>query len=402
MKLTNSVIIALAPKAKSYKCTDGRGLYLFITPAGGKYWRLNYRFGGKQKTLSLGAWPNVTLESARAKCQAAKQLLKDGTDPGPERKKLRGRPSGVVPGTFNALADEFLQKRRLEGLAEVTLDKKSWLLDMAKEDLGVMAMNDIRPADVLAVLKRVEARGTFETAKRLRFTIGEVFRFAVATLRAESDPTPVLRGALISPKVRHMPAITDEHEFGRVIRSVWNYEGRGNTKYALKLLILLFPRPGELRKARWKEIGFNKAVWTLPPERMKMRREHKKPLPRIALHLLLDLRGAASPDDFVFPATTRPDRPMSENTMNSALQRLGISNEDMTPHGFRASASTLLNESGLFNPDAIEAELAHADTRPVRAIYNRARYWQERTEMMEWWARFVLSSTNQRGYNSEY
>ena len=394
MKLTDTDIDALLPEARSYKRADGRGLYILVVPTGSKLWRMNYRFEGKQKTLSFGAWPIVTLEEAREKCLKAKRLLKQDIDPGGVRKSIRPGRRKADPESFNAIANEFLRKRRLDGLAETTLSKKAWLLDLARDDLGPRLIAEIKPADVLAVLRSVEGRGNYETAKRLRTTIGEVFRYAVATLRAESDPTPVLRGALISPKVRHMPAITDEDEFGRLVRAIWRYEGRGGTAKALKLMALLFPRPGELRHARWSEFDFNKAVWTIPAERMKMRREHRKPLPPAALHLLIDLRGTSGPDDFVFPAMTNPERPMSENTMNGALERLGFPGAQMTPHGFRASASTLLNESGLWNPDAIEAELAHVDTKGVRSIYNRARYWTERVEMMSWWAGWVVRQTN--------
>ncbi|MEZ5954056.1 MAG: integrase arm-type DNA-binding domain-containing protein [Hyphomonas sp.] len=394
MKLTDTDIEALLPEARSYKRADGRGLYILVVPTGSKLWRMNYRFEGKQKTLSFGAWPVVTLEEAREKCLKAKRLLKQDIDPGGVRKSIRPGRRKADPESFNAIADEFLRKRRLDGLAETTLSKKAWLLDLARDDLGPRLITEIKPADVLAVLRSVEGRGNYETAKRLRTTIGEVFRYAVATLRAESDPTPVLRGALISPKVRHMPAITDEDEFGRLVRAIWRYEGRGGTAKALKLMALLFPRPGELRHARWSEFDFNKVVWTIPAERMKMRREHRKPLPPAALHLLIDLRGRSGPENYVFPAMTNPERPMSENTMNGALERLGFPGAEMTPHGFRASASTLLNESGLWNPDAIEAELAHVDTKGVRSIYNRARYWTERVEMMSWWAGWVMRQTN--------
>jgi integrase len=336
----------------------------------------------------------VTLEEAREKCIKAKRLLKQDIDPGGVRKASRPGRKKSGPDTFNTIADEFLHKRKIDGLAETTLSKKAWLLDLAREELGTMRITDVRPADVLAVLRAVESRGTYETAKRLRTTIGEVFRYAVATLRAETDPTPVLRGALISPKVRHMPAITQEEEFARLVRAVWRYQGRGGTASALKLMTLLFPRPGELRFARWSEFDFNKSVWTIPAERMKMRREHHKPLSPTVQHILLDLRGMSGPEDYVFPSLTNAERPMSENTMNRALDRLGFPGQQMTPHGFRASASTFLNESGLWNPDAIEAELAHVDTKGVRSIYNRARYWAERVEMMSWWADRVCRWTN--------
>tara|TARA_R110000822_G_scaffold12150_1_gene44023 strand:- start:424 stop:1614 length:1191 start_codon:yes stop_codon:yes gene_type:complete len=396
MPLTDSEIEGFEPREQSYKRSDGHALYIFIRPNGSKLWRMNYRFEGKQKTLSFGAWPIVTLEEARALRNNAKRLLRQDIDPGAVQQSRKARRRGRAPTTFDVIADEFLEKRRLEGLAETTLSKKAWLLDFAREEMGVMPIAEIKPRDVLAVLRAIEAKGNYESAKRLRTTIGEVFRYAVATLRAETDPTPVLRGALISPKVRHMPAIVDAPRFARLIRAIWNYEGRGNTASALKLMALLFPRPGELRKATWSEIDFNTSTWTIPAERMKMRREHKKPLPPAALHILLDLRGTSAATDLVFPATTSPDRPMSENTMNLALQRLGFPGDEMTPHGFRASASTFLNESGLWNPDAIETELAHVDTKSARSIYNRAKYWSERVEMMTWWSEHVVRNTNAR------
>lgn len=193
-----------------------------------------------------------------------------------------------------------------------------------------MPITGITPHDVLAVLRLVEARGNYETAKRLRTTIGEVFRYAVATLRADTDPTPVLRGALVSPKVRHMPAIVEAPKFARLVRAIWGYEGRGRTASALKLMALLFPRPGELRKATWSEIDFSTSTWTIPAERMKMRREHRKPLPPAALHILLDLSSTGDPAGLVFPATTNPGRPISENTMNLALHRLGFPGDELT------------------------------------------------------------------------
>ena len=396
MPLTDSEIEGFEPRARSYKRSDGHALYIFIRPNGSKLWRMNYRFEGKQKTLSFGAWPIVTLQEARALRNNAKRLLRQDIDPGAVQRSRKARRRGRAPTTFDVIADEFLEKRRLEGLAETTLSKKAWLLEFARQELGVIPITDIRPRDVLVVLRAVEAKGNYETAKRLRTTIGEVFRFAVATLRAETDPTPVLRGALISPKVRHMPAIVDAPKFARLVRAIWAYEGRGRTASALKLMALLFPRPGELRKATWSEIDLNRATWTIPAERMKMRREHKKPLPPAALEILMDLGGRNDPADFVFPATTSPVRPMSENTMNLALQRLGFPGDEMTPHGFRASASTFLNESGLWNPDAIEAELAHVDMKSARSIYNRAKYWSERVEMMNWWAEHVVRQTNAR------
>lgn len=396
MPLTDSEIEGFQPEVRAYKRSDGQALYLYVMPTGSKLWRMNYRFEGKQKTLSFGPYPVVTIEEARDLRTKAKRLLRQEIDPGAVQKSRKSHRRGRAANTFDVIADEFLEKRTLEGLAQTTLSKKAWLLEFAREGLGVIPITEIKPGDVLAVLRGIEAKGNYETAKRLRTTIGEVFRYAVATLRAETDPTPVLRGALISPKVRHMPAIIDAPKFARLVRAIWAYEGRGSTASALKLMALLFPRPGELRHATWSEFDFNTSSWTIPATRMKMRREHKKPLPPQALHILLDLRGNSQPSDLLLPAMTRADRPISENTMNLALQRLGFPSEEMTPHGFRASASTFLNESGIWNPDAIEAELAHIDTKSTRSIYNRSRYWSERVDMMNWWAEHIVRQTNAR------
>ncbi|WP_300381175.1 integrase arm-type DNA-binding domain-containing protein [Henriciella sp.] len=394
-RLREELIAGLAPRMKPYKCADGCGLYIYITPKGSRLWRMNYRFEHRQKTLSFGAWPIVTLEHARGLCLKAKRLLHKGLDPAvdarPGRKPPRRR---ALTGTFDTIADELLDKREREGLAGVTLHKKRWLLDFARPGLGHKQMRDIHAADILDVLKQVEARGTYETAKRLRTTVGEVFRYAIATLRADIDPTQALRGALTRPQVRHMPALTEEAGFARLVRAVWGYEGSARSVPALKLMILLFPRPGELRLARWEEFDFDRSAWEIPAERMKMRRPHRKPLSGTAVNILLDIRAGGCREGFVFPSMVAADRPISENTMNGALHRLGFASDVTTPHGFRASASSLLNESGLWNPDAIEAELAHHDTKGVRSIYNRAVYWNERARMGDWWADRVLAMTN--------
>ncbi|MCI4643889.1 MAG: tyrosine-type recombinase/integrase [Hyphomonadaceae bacterium] len=380
MPLTTDEIESLEPQTKPYKRADGRGLYIFVTPKGSKLWRMAYRYAGRQKTLSFGPYPIVTLEEAREQGIRAKRLLRRGIDPNVSEMRRTSHPVA-----FNTIADEFLRKREAEGIAATTLEKKTWLLGFARAELGHMPVTDIKPADILPVLRSVEARGTYETAKRLRTTIGEVFRYAVATLRAETDPTMVLRGALISPKVRHTPAITDAKRFGQLIRAIWSYESTFDTREALKLMALLFPRPGELRLATWGEFDLDRAIWKIPAERTKKRRPHQKPLSTKAVQVLKGLRERNQTTGLVLPSSLSPGRPISENTMNQALRRLDFSSQEMTPHGFRASASTFLNESGLWNPDAIEAELAHVDTKSVRSIYNRALYWDERVRMLDWW-----------------
>ncbi|MFN7056432.1 tyrosine-type recombinase/integrase [Hyphomonas sp.] len=260
-----------------------------------------------------------------------------------------------------------------------------------------MPITEIKPVDILVPLRRQEARGNYETARRMRSSIGQVFRYAVATARADHDPTFALRDALITPKVQHMAALTKREDFARLLQVIWTYEaGSEITRSALKLMAMLYTRPGELRLAHWNEFDFEKRVWTLPEERMKMRRPHHKPLAEPVIAILKDLRSQTGSRVRVFPSLTGKDRSISENTMNQALRRMSFTREEMTSHGFRSSASTLLNESGLWNPDAIEAELAHADTNQVRRIYHRALYWEERVKMADWWADEVLTMARGR------
>lgn len=262
---------------------------------------------------------------------------------------------------------------------------------LANADLGNRPIRDITATDILVPLRKQEERENYETARRLRSSIGQVFRYAVATARADTDPTFALRDALISPKVRHMAAATTQEDFAEVVQTIWTYQGGAElTRAALKLMSLLYSRPGELRLSHWQEFDLGKKVWTIPAERMKMRREHKKPLSEPVIGILGEIRELTGSDTRVFPSLTGRDRPISENTMNQALRRMSLSSDEMTSHGFRASASSLLNESGLWNPDAIEAELAHVGGDQVRKIYHRAEYWDERVRMADWWGSKVL------------
>ena len=293
--------------------------------------------------------------------------------------------------TFSNIADELLAKLEKEGKAEGTMRQKRRFISLANADLADRPITEITAAEILTALKRVEAKGNYETARRLRTTIGQVFRYAITTARAENDPTFALRDALIAPKVTNMAAATSRDDYARVVKAVWNYHsGSITTRAALKLMALLYPRPGELRQAYWSEFDLDAATWTVPASRMKMRREHVKPLPALALDILRRLKSEQGGGDRVFTSTFSRDRPMSENTMNQALRRMGFEKDEMTSHGFRASASSLLNESGLWNPDAIEAELAHIGSNQIRAAYHRATYWEERVRMCEWWAGEVM------------
>lgn len=391
MPLTDMKIRALKPTNKPQKYGDGGGLLLLVNPNGSKLWRMVYRHAGKQKQLSFGAWPEVSLAEARARRDDARKLLAEGLDPSLKKKQDKILKLEAEANTFDAIAAEFLQKNERERKSEATLSKKRWLIDLASKDIGQRPITEISVTEVLVPLRKAEGRENFETAKRMRAVISQVFRYAIITARAENDPTFGLKGALTSPKVKHRAAVTDWNSFSSLIRSVWNYSGSADTCAALKLVILLYPRPGELRMAEWSEFDLNGAVWTQDAARTKMRKEHRKPLSPIAVQILREQQKHTGKLRLVFPSIKSLERPMSENTMNQALRRMGIGRDVATSHGFRATASTLLNESGLWNADAIESELAHASKDAVRGAYHRAQYWDERVKMANWWAEQIES-----------
>ena len=395
MPLTDTRIRQLKLEPKAYKVADGGGLFLLVTANGSKLWRMKYRFDGREKLLSFGSYPETGLARAREKRQEAKTLLADGIDPMAKAQADREAAAAQTEHTFALIASELVVKLRKEGKADTTLAKKQWLLDMANRDFGDTPIREIKPATILATLKSVEALGNYETAKRLRSTIGQVFRYAVATARADNDPTYALRGALIAPKVSHMAAATTREDFAAIIKAVWRYDaGSPATRAALKLMALLYTRPGELRLALWEEFDLEREIWTIPASRTKMRREHVKPLPALAVKILEELRRETGSNYRVFPSSIARDKPISENTMNQALRRMGFEADQHTSHGFRASASSLLNESGLWNEDAIEAELSHVGADQIRRAYHRAAYWEERVRMADWWAAQVLKLAN--------
>jgi integrase len=373
MALTDLAIRNAKSSAKPQKLSDGGNLYLLVTPAGGKLWRLNYRFMSKQKTLSLGVYPDVTLSMARERLLETKKLLASGRDPAVQAKLAKITRQIVAANTFNAVADEYLEKYAGEGRADATIEKARWLIEFARPDLGTRPISEILPMEVLEVLRQVERRGRLDTARTLRSKISCVFRFAIATARASQDPTYALRGALKAPKVQPRAAITSPHELGGLLRAIDGYDGQPTTNAALQLMALLFPRPGELRFA----------------EHTKMRRPHRIPLAPQAIAILRDLRIVTGRGKFVFPSIRTFREPLSEVTMNAALRRLGYSKDEMTPHGFRASASTLLNESGKWSSDAIERQLAHLEQNDVRRAYARGEHWDERLRMARWWADYL-------------
>jgi len=370
------------------KLSDSGGLYLLLTPNGSKLWRLAYRFGGKQKTLALGIYPTITLKQARERRDAAKRLLADKIDPSIQRRVEK--QNATTGNTFRPVASELLEKLEREGLAEVTLAKKRWLLDFAYSSIGDRPIDKITAPELLSVLRRVEAGGRYETARRLRSTCGMVFRYAIATGRAERDVSIDLRGALTTPKVTHRAAIVDPAGIGALLRAIDGYDGLLLTTHALRLAPLVFVRPGELRQAEWAELDLEESEWRISASKMKMRRPHRVPLSRQAVAIIRDLQAITGGGRWLFPSVRTTARPMSENTLNAALRRLGYSSDQMTAHGFRAMASTRLNEMGRWNPDAIERQLGHQEADDVRRAYmHAAEFWTERVKMMQAWADYL-------------
>lgn len=392
MALTDVAVRSAKAREKPYKLGDALGLFLLVQPKGGKLWRLKYRVDGKEQKLSLGAYPEVGLSEARKRRDEARQLLAAGKDPGVEKKRAKLRSLLQSEDTFTALSAEYCDKRKRDGLrpwAPATAERSEYLLSLLDRTLGPLPITEIEPADVLAAIRKIEARGTHESARRTLQLSGAVFRYGVATARLRSDPTRDLRGALTTPRVRNYSAITEPSRVGELLRAIEGYQGQGLTRRALQLAPHLFVRPGELRHAEWSEIDLEGAVWTIPAGKMKMRKPHAVPLSRQAVELFREVYQATGPTGYVFPGLRTRKRPMSENTLNAALRRLGFSKDEMTTHGFRTMASSLLNESGKWNPDAIERALAHGDRDRVRGAYHRAAYWTERVEMAQWWSDYL-------------
>jgi integrase len=396
MPLTEIAIRNAKPADKLKKLSDGRGLQLHIFPNGSKLWRVAYRYDGKQKLLAVGNYPDVPLTKARERALEVHRRLDDGLDPSHVRKLERITGALARAETFGTIADEFMAKCRARDLADVTVAKKEWLLGFALADLKDRPIREISAAEVLASLRKVEKRGTLESARRLRSVIGQVFRYAIATARAENDPTIALHGALTPPKVKHRAAILDRVRLGELMAAVDSYEGLPTTRAALQLAPLVFVRPGELRMAKWPEFNLEAAEWLIPAERTKMRREHLLPLSRQAVAILEALRPLTGYDGqgYLFPSVRTHAKPMSENTLNKALRSLGFGKGEACTHGFRATASTFLNESGLWSGDAVERALAHQEQNAVRRAYARGTYWDERVRMAQWWADWLESAKN--------
>lgn len=388
MPLTDPAAKKAKPKDKPYKLTDGAGLYLEVMPTGAKYWRLKYRHAGKEKRLALGVYPEVSIAAARIAREGARADIRAGRDPSAERRAKRAHDALIGRETFGAVAAEWLENKRA-AMAPATEIKARWYLTLASE-LDHKPMASITPREILDVLRKIEARGTNETAHRVKQRIGQIFRFAIAEHRpgVTRDITADIRDSLAPVLVTNRAAVTDPAAVAELIRAIYSYAGQPATEAAMKLAPLLFARPGNLRAMEWSELDLDAAEWRIPAGKMKMREAHVVPLATQAVAILRDLQRLTGTMRYCFPSLRTPDRPMSENTINAALRRLGFDKDTMTGHGFRALASTRLNEMG-WPPDVIERQLAHAERNKVRAAYNRAQYLAERRTMMQAWADYL-------------
>ena len=371
---------------------DAGGLFLLVQPSGGKLWRLKYRADGKEKKLSFGTYPDIGLADARRRRDEARQLVALGRDPSLEKRREKVRAHIQAGDTFGAIADEYCEKRKRDGQkawAAGTAKRSEHLLSILKGSIGQLPIAEIEPADVLAAVRRIESKGKLESAKRTLQLASSVFRYAVATARLKSDPTRDLRGALTAPTVTHYGAVLEPARVVELLRAIDGYQGQPITKLAMQLAPHVFVRPGELRHAEWSDINLEAALWTIPANKTKMRKDHLVPLSQQSIALLQQIQQLTGQAGYVFPSIRSRSRPMSDNTINAGLRRLGYASDEMTAHGFRAMASTLLNESGQWNPDAIERALAHGDSDKVRAAYHRGAHWNERVAMAQWWSDYL-------------
>ncbi|MFE0502305.1 tyrosine-type recombinase/integrase [Lysobacter soli] len=384
---TGKLTAAGIKASKPGKLFDGGGLFLLTRESGARYWQMKYRYGGKERLLSFGVYPEVSLAEARRKRDTAREALRDGMDPGAIKRAHKVAARVAAANSFQAVADAWMATQRRK-LAPATFAKSQWLLAQVLPWLGSRPVSEIEPPELLTALKRIEARGAHETAHRTKEKCGQVFRYAIAHGIAKRDPSADLRGAL-APIVRtSRAALTDPAKVGELLRAIDGYSGQHVTRCALRIAPLLFVRPGELRGMEWGELDLEAGQWRIPARRMKMRDEHVVPLSSQAVAILRELKPLTGRGRYCFPSLRSASAPMSENTINAALRSLGFDKDTMTGHGFRAMASTRLNEMG-WPPDVIERQLAHAERNKVRAAYNRAQYLEERTTMMQAWADYL-------------
>lgn len=390
MKLTAIQVKNAKPEIKQYKVADGAGMYLLVHPNGSKYWRLKYYFAGKEKILALGVYPVINLSEARDRRDVAKKLMANNIDPGLNKKTQKLNATQSANATFEVVSLEWHTKQSNKWVPKNAARNLSILVTYVFPHIGNIPVAHITAAQLLTVIQRIERRGIIETAHRTMQICGQIFRFAIATGRAQADLSLVLKGALTPVREKHHASITEPSKISDLLIAIDDYKGAYITQCALRLAPLLFVRPGELRHAEWSEFDFNDeaAEWRIPASKMKMKDVHIVPLAQQALIILRELHKQTGHAKYVFPGVRTADRPMSENTINAALRRLGYSKAEMTGHGFRSMASTILHEQA-WPHDAIERQLAHAERNKISAAYNYAQHMEKRREMMQHWADYL-------------
>ncbi|GHC97359.1 tyrosine-type recombinase/integrase [Novosphingobium pokkalii] len=373
-----------------YRKPDEKGLYLEVRPSGAKIWYFKYRLHGVEKRLSLGQWPDVGLKEARALRDKARDLIRDGGDPAVERRKKKIEARLHASNTFRAVAEDFISVRlERSGKAPATITKAHWFLSHLAHTVGHLPIADITPPDLLNVLRKVESEGKRETARRTRAFASRVFRHGAVLGLCKNDPAALLDDALAAPLVKHRAAILEPGKLGVLLRAIDEFTGTKVVKLAMQILPHVFLRPGELRFGKWDEIDWGGAVWRVPAERTKLRRPHSVPLSRQSLELLRSLHERTGQLPYMFPGQRKFTVPICENAINLAFRRMGFDQDTVTAHGWRATASTLLNESGLWHFDAIERALAHGHSNAVRGTYARGQHWDERVKMAQWWSDYL-------------
>jgi len=388
MSLFDATLRKAKPKDRPYKLYDEKGLFLIVTPKGGKWWRFRYKLGGREKLLSLGTYPDVALQLARDKRDDARKLLADNIDPGEHRKASKLKKQIQAANSFEIVAREWFTSHE----PNWAKSHSSKIIKRLENDifpwLGNRPIHEINAPELLDSIRRIQKRGVIETAHRTLATCGQIFRYAIATGRTDRDTAADLRGSLPPVKEKHHASITDPQKIGVLLRAIKEFKGSYITRCALQLAPMVFVRPGELRHAEWSEIDFDKAEWRIPEEKMKKETLHIVPLSTQAISVLREIQPLTGIGKYVFPSLRTHSRPMSDGTINGALRRLGYSKDEMTGHGFRSMASTLLHEQG-WPHDAIERQLAHAERNKVVAAYNYAEHLEKRVKIMQHWSDYL-------------
>ncbi len=400
MALTELKIKSSKPQLKAYKLADEKGMYLLVQPSGGKLWRLDYRFDGKRKTLALGSYPDVTLSNSRDRRDEARKILAAGSDPSEIKKALKAGRKEQAANSFEVTARRWHQKNAGKW-SESYADKTIRMLERDVFPwIGSKPVADLEAPEFLSVARRVEKRGHIDTAHRAMQLCGQVMRFAVAEGLVRRDPTGDLRGALVPVESNHMPSVTEPARVGQILQMFEAFTGSFQVQCALKLAPMVFTRPGELRRAKWADINLDEAMWSIPAEVMKMREPHLVPLSTQAVEILKDLLPFSGHLEYVFPGGRDPKRPMSDAAVNAAMRRLGIDTQnELTGHGFRAMARTILHERLGYEPDVIEQQLAHKTPGPLGAAYARAKFIDKRIKMMQAWSEYLDKLRNAAGSN---